>query len=163
MLNWFRKRTPAQTTWSANVVLTAERIVKHSSSRTYNNRGWYLQPVFGRSIGSDTNEIGSRLPAALEASVWDFRTDDSQLKPHPILVEAGFKSWNALERNSRLVAVSTDRRSIWMIPHRATKRGEGQGLIAMDKKIEVPWASSDTEIGKALISAFDHAIGKSVE
>lgn len=163
MLNWLRKRTPPQTGWSANAYMTADRLVIHSCSRTYNNCGWYNQPIYQLPVESDTTEIGNRLRAALDASAWDSRMDDSQLLPHPVVVAAGFKSWDTLEKNSRLVNIDTDKRSISMTPCRSAKRGEGQGFIGLDDdNVQIQWDSSDSEIGHSLLSAFERATGKNV-
>jgi hypothetical protein len=144
-MNWSRKRMPPQTGWSANAYMTGDRLVIHSCSRTYNNRGWCNQPVYRLPVQSDTSDIGSQLRAALDASVWDSRMDDSQLSPHPVAVEAGFTSWDDLEKNSRLVIIETDKRLISMTPCRAAKRNEGRGFVGLDQEkvqtdgIQVTW------------------------
>ena len=163
MLNWLRKRTPLQTGWSASAYMTTGQLVIHSCSRTYNDRGWYNQPVYHLAVESDATDIGNRLRAALDASVWDSRTDDSQLSPHPAVVAAGFKSWDALQKNSRLVNIDTDKLSISMTPCRPAKRGEGRGFIALDDAdVQVRWDSTDSEIGDALLSAFERTTGNHV-
>lgn len=152
---WYRSRKPPQTGWSANAYLTDARLVIHSCSRTHNHRGWYNQPVFGVSADAEPAFIGNRLLAALNASVWDSRIDDSQLSPHPILVAAGCRSWNDLERLSKLVNVDSDRRSIRLIPCRAATRREGRGYSGIpEQAIAIPWESAESVIGSALLSAF---------
>jgi hypothetical protein len=158
MLGKLFKRTVRQTGWSANAYLTDQTLVIHACSRTYNNRGWYNQPVFKVSPSSPPREIGERLRAALVASVWDSRKDDSQLQPHPVVREAGYETWKELEANSRHVITSTDQRTISLIPCRAAKRGFA-GLD--DQTINIRWEASDDELGESVLAAFARSTSKS--
>lgn len=141
--------------------MTVDRLVIHSCSRTHNNRGWYNQPVFQLKIESDVSEVGNRLRAALESSVWDSRIDDSGIVPHPVVVAAGYRSWSTLEKSSKLVNIGTDKQLISMTPCRAAKRSEGQGFVGIDDAtVDIPWATSDACVGKSLLSVFELAIDK---
>jgi hypothetical protein len=162
MFSWLRKKTSPQTHWCASAYMTNHRLVIHSCSRTYNNRGWYNQPVFPLAFPLDVAEIGARLRAALAASVWDSQTDDSDVTPHPVVLEAGYKSWDALEKHSRLVNVETDKQTISFTSNRPAQRGEGKGFLPLGATIDIPWSSSDPEVGNALLSAFERATGKNV-
>ena len=155
MLNWLRKRHAPQTGWSANAYLTDDKIVLHSCSRTYNNRGWYNQPVFVCSADSEPATIGDFLRSALIGSVWDSRTDDSQLTPHPVYHEAGFDSWRSLERNSHMVMTNSDRKTISIVPTRRVSKGAGRGFSGLDEQSFVlEWDCDNTELGSAVRSAF---------
>lgn len=130
-------------------------MVIHSCSRTANDIGWYNQPVFSLAVGSIPAAIGERLKQALIASVWDSREDDSALTPHPVVIEAGCKSWEALERQSRLVTIETDKHTITLMPNRAAGRGEGRGFITIaNEAVKIPWNEDDSSIGKIVLSAF---------
>ena len=135
--------------------MTDQRLVIHSCSRTYNNIGWYNQPVFGLDKQSTPAAVGEHLRSALNASIWDSRSDDAELTPHPVVVDAGYKSWDALERHSQLVNVDTDREIITLTPNRPAVSGEGRGFLPLDDEmIEIPWRAVDSEIGEAMLSAF---------
>ncbi|MDA8745941.1 hypothetical protein N9N28_15040 [Rubripirellula amarantea] len=155
MLNWLLQRNASQTGWSANVFLTDDTIVIHSCSRTYNNRGWYNQPVFSFPADSEPSTIGGFLRSALNSSVWDSQTDDSQLSPHPVYHEAGFDSWRSLEENSHMVMTNSDKKTISIIPTRRVSKDEGRGFTGLDdQSLVVEWYCDDTELGCAVKSAF---------
>jgi hypothetical protein len=161
MLNWLRKRVTPQTGWSANAYMTDDAILIHSSSRTYNNRGWYNQPVFVLSAESEPATIGEHLRSAICSSVWDSRIDDSQQSPHPVVQNAGFDSWRSLENNSHLVLTNSDKKTISIVPTRRVTGREGQGFSGLDRQVIVlKWDCDDIELGCALQSAFKLSLPK---
>ena len=134
----------------------------HSMSRTFNNIGWYNQPVFGLAGDAPNGLVGERLREALEASTWDSQKDDSQDKKHPIFRETGTKNWRDLEETSRFVCIDTDRCLVKILPSRwATPAEGGRGFVHLpENTIEVAWTCPDAELGSALRRGFQASQSK---
>jgi hypothetical protein len=162
MLGWFKRKQVEQTAWSAGAYWFGDRIVIHSESRTYNGVGWYNQPVFGLEANASARELGERLRQALNASTRDSREDDSRVKPHPIVTEAGARSFNHLDEGSKVVCVETDKRTVTITSYRPRTRsdGGGKGLAPMpeEDRIRLGWDSSDADLGQALLAGFKRSV-----
>lgn len=162
MFGWLTKKNIEQTGWSAGAYFIANRIVVYSMSRTYNNIGWYNQPVFGLEAEVKTNKLGESLRQVLNASTWYSRKDDSCEKHHPILREAGAKSWGDLENRGRFVTIDTDKLKVTITPFRPPTKAEGgKGFVGVpEKTIELEWKCRDFELADALLNGFTRCESK---